>query len=131
MPVLWTFRCYVDSRGTNVVREWYEQTHLRARAKFLSRIKTLSTLPREEWNDSFHKQLKGGDGICEIRFEAGNVQHRPLGYHSADNEFTLVFVAIEKGDKFKPKSALEIAKTRRSAILKGERHTDALWLALE
>lgn len=132
MPVLWTFRTYVDAQGIDVIRTWYERSPPKVRAKFLSRLRALAGLPRQDWKENLHKNLVGAcAGISEIRFEVGNVQYRPLGFHSGDHEFTILSVAIEKGWKFIPKSSGKTALARRAEVEAKRRNTNALWLALE
>jgi hypothetical protein len=132
MSLQWSFRCYVSSDGTDVIRSWYDAQRKKVRAKFLSRLKTLAGLPPDEWHETLFKNLHGEcKGISEIRFKADGVQHRPLGYRSGKLEFTLLFCAIEKGGKFVPLSACEIAQRRKNKSKKDRSATNALWLALE
>ena len=132
MPVLWTFRCYVSANGTDEIRAWYEQASKQTQARFLSRIKILAQLPLAEWNENFYKNLRGPcNGLSEIRFKSDNVQQRPLGFHSGDNEFTILFCATERGNKFVPLSACEKALARKAEVLNDGSRTNAIWLALE
>lgn len=62
---------------------------------------------------------------------AENVQQRPLGYVSGNGEFTILFWAIEKGDKFVPKSACDIALKRKNEVLANRSRANDLWMALE
>ncbi len=132
MPVLWRFRCYLSENGHDVVREWHDRQSTQVKARFLSRLRILSNLPLEEWNDNLYKNLKGDcDGLSEIRFKAGRVQRRPLGFHSGKHEFTILFCATEKGGRFVPKSACQTALGRKAEVLESRSRTNALWLALE
>ena len=132
MPVLWSFRCYRSADGTDEVRAWYDGGSKQLRARFLSRMKTLAQLARNEWHENLYKDLHGEcGGLGEIRFIADKVQQRPLGFHSGDAEFTILFCAKEKGEKFVPLSACEKAITRRDEVLENRSRTNALWLVLE
>jgi hypothetical protein len=132
MPVLWTFRCYVGEDGKDEVRAWYDAQSAQARARFVSRLKILSGLPLAEWNESLFKHLRGDcRGLSEIRFLADRVQQRPLGFHSSAAEFTILYCAREKGGKFVPRSACEIALERKERVTSGRSKTNVLWLALE
>ena len=132
MTVLWDFRCYRSANGTDEVRAWYDGGSKQLRARFLSRMRTLTQLARNEWHENLYKTLHGEcDGLGEIRFVADKVQQRPLGFHSGDAEFTILFCAKEKGGKFVPLSACEKAIVRRNEVLKDRSRTNALWLALE
>lgn len=126
------FRCYVDSRERDVVRDWYESASPKVQAKFVSRLAGLHRLPRQQWGEPLFKPLSGeASKLFEIRFMADKVQYRPLGFWGDDGAFVIVSVALEKGWSFQPKSAVKIAKTRRIEVITGERETNALWLALE
>jgi hypothetical protein len=92
----------------------------------------LAQLDISEWREPLIKPLHGeGDGLSEIRFLAAGVQQRPLGFRSGSAEFTIVFWAIEKGDKFVPRDACRRALERKAQILADRRLSNALWLALE
>ena len=132
MAVLWTFRCYRSPDGTDAIRSWYDGQSRKVQAKFWSRLRILAQLPVEEWNENFYKKLRANcAGLGEIRFFADNVQHRPLGYRSGKNEFTILFCATEKGGKFVPLSACERALARKSELQELKGKTNALWLVLE
>ena len=132
MTVLWSFRCYRSADGTDQVRAWYDSGSKQLQARFLSRLKTLAQLGRNEWHENLYKPLHGVcDGLGEIRFKADNVQQRPLGFRSGDFEFTILFCAKEKGGKFVPLSACKKALARKDEILKDGSQTNALWLVLE
>lgn len=129
---LWAFRCYLSPDGTDEIRAAYDAKQRQARQKFGSRLRILSELPFEEWHSALYKDLHGpAVGIGEIRFEADKLQQRVLGFRSGDGEFSLVFWAIEKGNKFVPLSAPATALARKSAVISGKDTTNALWLALE
>ncbi len=82
MPVVWRFRHYVDARGVSDVRVSYERGSKELKARFLSRLRILAQLPQREWHDTYYKTLAGPcDGLAEIRFKAGKVEQRPLGFH--------------------------------------------------
>ena len=132
MTILWSFRCYRSADGTDQIRAWYDGGSKQLRARFLSRMRTLAQLTRNEWHENLYKTLHGEcRGLGEIRFSADKVEQRPLGFHSGDAEFTILFCAKEKGWKFIPRSACETAIARRDEVLKYRSRTNALWLALE
>lgn len=132
MAVLRDFRCYLCPDGTNEIREWFKHEHTRVQAKFTSRLRTLANLPYVEWHSKLYKTLHGDcKGLSGIRFLVNKIQHRPLGYRSGTNEFTILFCAREVGSKFKPKESCQIALSRKAEAEQEEDRTDALWLALE
>ena len=132
MTILWSFRCYRSADGTDEVRAWYDGGSKQLRARFLSRMRTLAQLARNEWHENLYKTRHGEcSGLGEIRFIADKVQQRPLGFHSGDAEFTILFCAKEKGGKFVPLRACEKAIARRDEVLKNRSRTNALWLVLE
>ena len=135
MPQASSFSYYGEEGSgkiTSDIRETYEQGTARLKARTLSRLKILAGLPRSQWHEGYFKKLSGTcEGLWEIRFEADNVQQRPLGFHVTESEFVILYWAREKGDKFVPKKACEIALSRKAKVLKSGKLKHALWLALE
>lgn len=132
MPFQWSFRYYVAPDGTRDVKDSYDAGSKKLRAKFLSRITTLAQLEFLEWGEPSFKTLHGDcTGLGEIRFKADDVQQRPLGFRSGPMEFTIVFWAIEKEDKFVPRNACRKALERKNEILADRKRSDVLWLALQ
>jgi hypothetical protein len=131
LPLLWKFRYYrIDDLRTGV-RGVYENASAKVRAKFLSRLVMLAQLDYADWNDTLFKFLTDQNGLSEIRFKADGVQQRPLGFRSAENEYTLLLWATEKNNRFVPLSACAIAQQRMAYVLADRSLTDVLWLALE
>jgi len=115
---LWTFRCYLTPSGVDAIEEWYEAQPAKLRAKFDTRLRYLQQQPRSAWTRPYFDTLKGEcAGLGEVRFEWGNVQHRPIGFFSGELEFTLVFVATERDDKFVPRTACETSQRRKREVL--------------
>ena len=135
MPPVSSFSYYGEWGPNGIksdVREAYESGTPRLKARSLSRLKILTGLPRAQWHENYFKKLSGPcEGLWEIRFEADNVQQRPLGFHIAENEFVILFWAREKGGKFVPKKACEIALKRKAELISNGNLKHALWLALE
>lgn len=117
MEAWWTFRCYVDVADIDVIDEWYQAQPDKLQAKFDTRVRYLQQQPRSAWIRPYFDTLHGEcAGLGEIRFEWKNVQHRPLGFASGKMEFTLLFVATEKGGKFEPRAACSIAIRRKEEV---------------
>ena len=132
MAVLWTFRCYVSLDGTDQVRKWYDSETKKVQAKFFSRLRMLAQVPLSEWNDNLYKNLHGdGSGLGEIRFKAENVQQRPIVFRSGETEFTILFCATEKSNRFVPRNTCDIAQTRKAEVVEDRGRCYELWLALE
>lgn len=135
MPLVSSFSYYGEKTAEAIksdVRDTYEKGTPRLKARTLSRLKILAGLPKPQWHEGYFKKLSGPyDGLWEIRFEVDNVQQRPLGFHITDSEFVILFWAREKGDKFVPKTACEIALKRKAEVVQNGNLKHALWLALE
>ena len=129
----WKFRYYVPVQGKCDVQERYLNGSAQLCAKFKSRLSTLKHLNFPIWTKAeLAKTLHGEcSGLVEIRFFADKVQQRPLGYVSGNGEFTILFWANEKGGKWVPKSACEIALKRKSEVLKDRSRVHDLWMALD
>lgn len=121
----------MDGSGNSDVKETYENGSGQLKGKFLTRLKMLGSLEKDQWHETLHKQLKKQDGLCELRFKADGVQQRPLGFHMPSNTFVILFWAIEKNNKFIPPGAVQTAKARRLEVEMDGDRADALWLALE
>jgi hypothetical protein len=123
----------VSPNGVDEIRAAYDREQRQARKKFESKLVTLSQLPFAQWNNGIlYKELHGpAKGLGEIRFKADGVQQRPLGFRSGEYEFTLLFWAHEKGNKWVPLDACERALARIDSLNTGVGRTHALWFALE
>jgi hypothetical protein len=130
MPVLWAIRSYVSERGVDEIRNWYSGQTARCRAKFLSRIRFLAQTPRSGWKREPFDVLHGYD-LGEVRFNADGVEHRPLGFFSPAMTFTIVICAAEKGGKFVPRGAPDIAENRKREIEIDGKRCCRFWLPLE
>lgn len=123
MAVWWTFCSYVSARGENVVETWYDGLDDNAKAKVDTRLRYLQLQPK--WERPYFDMLAGKySRLRKFRFQSGNVQYRPLGYFSARYEFTFLFPeAQERGNKWRPRGARDIALTHLLQIGNGERST--------
>jgi len=116
MTVVWEFRCYVNSAGSNEIRTWFDLQPKAVQGKFISRLQTLRQLAPELWVPKPFRWLRYEcAGLGEIRFEVRNVQHRPLGFRT-DLTFTMVLCAIEKGGKFVPHNACATGLARKNEV---------------
>jgi phage-related protein len=131
---LWGFQCYIDDEGTDVVRAWNDGLSKEGKAAFLGKLMNLRALPREQWRRPLYANLEhDGDGIGEIRFKAGGLQYRPLGFHlSAIQRFVLVVPATKKADQWTPSNAIALAQRRKAeVVVDGGRALELDWLKLE
>jgi hypothetical protein len=135
LPLRSSFSYYGETAGnaiTSDIRETYENGSANLKSRTLSRLKILAGLARSEWHEGYFKKLSGScEGLWEIRFVADNVQQRPLGFHISENEFVVLFWAREKGGKFVPRKACEIALRRKAELLQNGSLKHELWLTLE
>lgn len=118
--VIWTFKCFLDESGQDVMDDWYEnELTVKAQARFDKILEHFRDSPLTAWGSNYFKQLEGYEGIYEIRFTVNNIVHRPLGcFAPFKNDFTFLIGAREQGDRFVPKTAPETAQKRRDIILK-------------
>lgn len=116
---IWTIRCYKSESDRNQIKEWYDEQSAAVQAAFDSALSYLENQERTAWVRPKCSALKGDacKGLFEIRFKADKKQIRPLGYFGpSENEFTILFCAIEKGDQFVPKDACKTASKRRASV---------------
>lgn len=116
MPQLWTIREWASNTGSFL--EEYNAQPGEVQAAFDVALRFLSHNPPSVWRLPQTRPLKREcEGLIEIRFLAGKVQQRPLGYHGPGRMvFTLLFWATEKGDKFVPPDACKIALKRKKQV---------------
>lgn len=100
------------------VGQWYNAQNGKVQAAFDQRLRHLQQMQSYEWRKPYTKQLSGGcDGLVEIRFNADRVQHRPLGFYGPSRlEFTILLCAIERGGRFEPRDACNIALRRKDEV---------------
>lgn len=132
MAVRWHIRCYVSPSGAEEIRLWYEGQSRQVQDKFYSRLRTLAQLDWHDWRLPLFRALHGEClPLGELRFKVRGVQYRPLGYRGSGNTFTLVFCAMEKSNKFVPRTACADGLARKALIDNGRAITRPFWLPLE
>jgi hypothetical protein len=111
------FLDYIDG-ATNPIQEWLKdkrQVPVKARAK-IQRI-LLQLAGTALWTRPLASNLEGYPGIVEIRIRWTNIQYRLLGYRGPGvRQFTLLFPALEKDDRFVPQNAPQIAQNRMAVV---------------
>ncbi len=118
----WSFRDYVNERGDNLIHAWLQTLSQKAKAKINVRIQYLEAVP--VFDPQYVSALSGYPDLLELRVVFSGVQYRPIAcYGPAQREVTLLFGATERGDRFDPPTACDIALRRRSEILADRRRT--------
>lgn len=113
----WTFKNYLSGNGENVIREWLHSLQKNARIKIDRRIRYLENVQYFHKEPQYIKALAGYEGIFEIRVVLQNIQYRPLGCYGPDRaQFTLLVGAVERGSRFEPRDAPELALQRKEII---------------
>lgn len=94
----------------------------KARARINHTITNLEALPHTQWG-SYSFPLHGSEceGLLEMRLTVNGRQYRPLMcFGPQQGEVTILFGAMEQGNRFVPKSACQQAQENRRFIsLKG------------
>src|SRR5215210_9594396 len=108
MARCWTFRDYVAPSGENLIHTWLNERPKKAKVRINTRLLYFEALVRI--NEPHAKTLEGEcAGLLELRIKA-EVQYRLLCcYGPGRGEITILFGAIERGDRFEPASACSIA----------------------
>jgi Phage derived protein Gp49-like (DUF891). len=118
----WNFRDYISERGVNEIREWLDSLPMKAQIKIDTRISYLEAT--KTFEPQYISALDGYDDIYEVKVICANIQYRPLGcYGPGRGEFTLLIGAVEKGDRFDPKTAPETATERRKIVMRDRRRS--------
>ena len=118
-----TFKIFGSENEDSDVDRWRDGLPPAARAR-MDQIICYMEIQRDWTKTSYFRPLTAYKGICEIRFIVQNIQYRPLGcYGPGEKEFTILVGAEEKGDRFNPKSAPQLAVKRRKVILENKGYT--------
>lgn len=114
MP-LFKIKKYIESDKSSDLTDWHNGLDDIGRALFTARMEYLTAQRVEEWDMPYFRKLD--HGISEIRFKCKKVQQRPLGCFGPNRgEYTFLFPAIEKGDKFVPRDAITRARERKHTV---------------
>ena len=112
--MVWTFKDYLDSGGTNAIRSWLDSIPLKAMLKVEAHLLFLRAV--ETWPPQYVSAIKGWPDLFELRIVFGGNQYRPIGFFGPQQrEFTLVHGVIEK--RKLQKHILETARARRQVVL--------------
>lgn len=116
IPSEWTFRDFLDARGTNAIRSQISTLPQGAQAKLDSLLTTLRAWP-SMWPPQYVSSLRGYKGIYELRMVHSGVQYRPLGCYGPDRrDFTLLLITTEKGGKL-PTRDCDTAVERQRIVI--------------
>jgi hypothetical protein len=119
----WTIKLFVNEGGEKEVKQWLDSHGKKVRAKADKFVRHLEN--EKEWRRPLFDKLQNHDKLHEIRIRgAGNIQYRLIGcFGPKQKDFTILIGAIERGGKYTPRSALEIAEQRINLIFENERWT--------
>ena len=120
-----TIKGFKFANGEELIRDWYRDVDSKVKAAFDVRTEYLAQRKPQDWQFPYYRALHVEcAGLGEIRFKVNNVQHRPIGFFSGKDEFTILFFATEKGETFAPKSACKTAQERKKLVKNNPgRHT--------
>lgn len=117
----WTIKIFGEKKSD--VDDWINGLSSKARAR-MDTIITYMEITKDWTKTPYFSPLKGYRGINEIKFTVQSIQYRPLGcYGPGNKEFTILFGAMEQGDRFNPINAPLIAENRRNDIRAGREQT--------
>lgn len=106
--------------------DWYSQQSDAIQAAFDTSLLHLAQIVN--WREPLAKKLENANGIIEIRFKAGGVQQRPLGFYGPNRmQFTILVCAIEKNNRFVPPDAIAIAENRKAEVEQDARFSK-IWI---
>lgn len=128
MAIPWAFRGYTSKEGcvtgdeenqcNDIVTAWSKKKlSTKGKAKLDAKINQLKDKPKDMWLRPDASSI--GDGVYVIHFSDENrTQHRPVGsFLDSYNSFVITIIAIEKDDKYKPKTYFATAKERFEHVL--------------
>lgn len=111
---MWTYRCYVKRDCPNLWEKWYVENPTLQGAH--DRVFYVLE-QRNPWTGPNYKRLEDRKGLCEVKFQANNVQWRIFGFFSGNSkEFVVLGVGNHKGKVYKPKSILDTCSKRMKEV---------------
>ncbi|HXA48565.1 MAG TPA: hypothetical protein VNW52_13100 [Burkholderiaceae bacterium] len=112
--ILWGYRCFLSSRGDDVIDEWLSTISKKGKAKLERTLEHLCVQPKTEWDRPHASSL--GHHIYVIRFkDETGMQHRVFGhFHDKEKTFALTLTGFEKDDKYHPSDYHERATDNKS-----------------
>lgn len=108
------FLDFVSVAGNNLIAEWYCRQHVEGRAMFDDLLEILAK--KAEWKYPEFKRLE--DGLSEIMWRFGKVQHRMIGCHWKEpSGYLLLIGCTHKQTIYSPPDAIGTAGKRRRGLL--------------
>ena len=101
MAQTWTFKCFLNASGRDLIDEWYSEQDGKARAAVDAVLEILASLPKKEWDRPAWAQLSGDSckDLSEVRIKSDKRQLRLVGYFGpVENEFVLLFCFQKQRD---------------------------------
>ena len=113
----WTWFCFVDRRGKDVIDAWHAGLSVVARANFSRARDHLSQLRFELWSKP-HPASSIGHHIYVIRFkDESSKQWRVFGHSVASRRaFVMSFIATEKDNVYIPSDSAARAKKHQGIV---------------
>jgi hypothetical protein len=114
---MWKIKAFAADFNRTIISEWHSQQDEDVQAAFEVKMKFLREQPRAVWQRPHIGMLRRDcKGLYEIRIKVNNVQHRPIGYFSGLEEFTILAFATERDNQFDPRDICTTAKNRKELI---------------
>ena len=117
-PFKWRLEQYQGSR--NAIEDWRKGLDPQARSDADTFLKNMAK--STEWSYPDIQGLRGKKyrGLTELRWVAGNVQHRIIGYQIDDHRYLMLIGCTHKQQRYKPTECLDTAVDRRKNIERGD-----------
>jgi hypothetical protein len=117
MGRIWTFFEFVSAGGRGVMTDWYNGASEEAQQDFDTLLQYLAVNRRDLWRLPEFRMLSNYKGLFELRFKSNRVQYRPLGFFGpGQGKVTLLIAAQERGGKFNPRDAPDLALKRKALV---------------
>lgn len=111
---------FVDESGQNVIEAWLDGLDNDLRGRMRAKLKVLLTadidLPPKMLTDTKHPQLK--ELVGNWRKALRLILCKGPNPQSKNEEWTLLFGAVERDRKYVPRNALDLAEANRQLVLR-------------
>lgn len=115
------FKVFIGHNGEDEINDWLNSMPSKFRAHVRNVIIHLEIT--EDMRCKYFEGLTRYRNLYELRFKYDNIQYRPLGcLGPGKDEFIILFIAKEIGDKFVPKDAPKRALERFKLVQTDRRY---------
>lgn len=119
MVQTWTFKCFLNASGRDLIDEWYSAQDGKARAAFDAVLEILASLPKKDWRRPQWALLSGDTckDLSEVRIKPDRRRLRLVGYFGPEEYEYILLVGFQKQRDSDTNKACILANTRKREMI--------------